>query len=170
MLKYRNKWSVMEDIPMGELLSGRVRSIEGEELFHSPCPHPAWVLSSPLALCLQIDHNKWHEVCSMPKDSNITKVVELPFTACWDLQGGNSHQARSRHAEPWGVQSERVSVCGRPERVEEKHREIHDFCHGYFCSGESPLELVLEELWQCDFPDRKGIAFPIEMFHKQSLV
>lgn len=54
----------------------------------------------------------------MPKDSNITEVVELLFTACWDLQGDNSRQARSRHAEPRGVQSMCASVCGRHERVE----------------------------------------------------
>lgn len=33
--------------------------------------------------------------------------------------------------------------------------------------SQSPLELVLRVLWQYNFPDRKGIAFPIKIFHKQ---
>lgn len=44
----------------------------------------------------------------------------------------------------------------------EKSRESHEYGHGYFCLGKSPLELTLEELWQCNFPGREGVAFPIK--------
>lgn len=35
MLKYRNKWGIIKDMPIGELLNGRMRSTEEEGLF--PC-------------------------------------------------------------------------------------------------------------------------------------
>ena len=56
MPKYGNKWGIIEEIPIGELLNGRVSSTEEEDLF--PCPCPVWVLSILLGYgCSQTAHS-----------------------------------------------------------------------------------------------------------------
>lgn len=119
----------------------------GAQRKRSCVPFPALPGSVPVC-CVKAaarphPHKKWHEVGSRTKNLTTMKVVEGPSATCWELQGESCHQACSQM---------------------EKSRESHECCHGYFCLGKSPLELTLEELWQYNFPGRKGLAFPIKKF------
>lgn len=148
MLVYGNKWSITKGMPVGELREQRAQKNRGSDPFPDlpgSCP-----VCSVKPAARPHPHKKWHGVCSRTKNLNLVKVVERPSTTCWDLQGESCHQACSQM---------------------KKSRESHEYCHGYFCLGTSPLELILEELWQYNFPGRKGIAFPIKkLFHKWSSV
>lgn len=119
MLMYGNK----KGIPVGELRGQRAQGKRG-------CvPFPALPGSCPVccvrAAATPHPHKKRHEVCSRTKNLNIVKVVEHSSTTCWDLQGEGCLQECSQM---------------------EKSRDSHEYCHGYFCLGKSPLELILEEL------------------------